>query len=525
MFYVKKRNGKIEEFSKTKIENALKLIFKKAKRKSPASDARMIADIVVEKLNPQENERIKIEEIQDTIQSTLIENNFQESARIFIIYREERKKIRDWVRAKEKFIDSYKGASNTANATVDDNSNVRGKNVGILNAEIHKGDNIQISRGMVMRKLRELFKDFDAKNYVRDLESHIIYKHDESSFAGAVAPYCVSISMYPFLLDGLKNLGGLSAAPKNLDSYCGMYSNLIFAISSQYAGAVATSEFLLYFDYFARKEWGDDYYTKVEELTRVSNNSKSIKQQIHQYFQQVVYSINQPAGSRGSQSPFTNFSYFDKPFFEGMFGDFVFPDGTKPIWESLCWLQKDFMMWFNEERTKCVLTFPVESFALVYKDGKFLDQDSADFVAEEYARGHSFFTYLSDTVDSLASCCFDGDEIIQVKIDSELKNVSIKDFVDSQNENVDPVGNNTKYDSSIDSYNERAENKGSVNISGVLKKPYTGNMYTFNVGGNKITVTSDHPMLVKDKSSNEIKTISAEELYGNEDKFFIAIEK
>ena len=405
MYYVKKRNGSIEEFSKIKIENALKMIFKKAKRKSPAQDAKEIADKVVERLNLQENERIKIEDIQDVIQEVLIENNYQTSASIFILYRDRRKKIRDMVRSKEKFIEKYKESNNTANATIDDNSNVRGKNVGILNAEIHKEDNIEISRGMVMRKLRQLYPDFYAKNYIKDLENHIIYKHDESSFAGAVAPYCVSVSMFPFLTDGLKNLGGLSASPKNLDSYCGMYSNMIFAISAQYAGAVATSEFLLYFDYFARKEWGDDYYEKADEVTRVSNNPKTIKQQIHQYFQQVIYSINQPAGSRGSQSPFTNFSYFDKPFFEGMFGNFVFPDGTSPIWESLCWLQKDFMMWFNEERTKCILTFPVESFALVYQDGKFLDQESADFVAEEYSRGHSFFTYISDTVDSLSSCC------------------------------------------------------------------------------------------------------------------------
>lgn len=405
MYYVKKRNGSIEEFSRIKLENALKAIFKKAKRKSPAQDAKDIATQVIEKLNPQENERIKIEEIQDCIQETLIENNYQTSASIFILYREQRKRIRDWVRSKEKFIEKYKGSNNTANATVDDNSNVRGKNVGILNAEIHKEDNIQISRGMVMRKLKQLYPDFYAKNYIKDLENHIIYKHDESSFAGAVAPYCVSISMYPFLIDGLKNLGGLSAAPKNLDSYCGMYSNLIFAISAQYAGAVATSEFLLYFDYFARKEWGDNYYTHCNDITRKSLNPKTIKQQIHQYFQQVVYSINQPAGSRGSQCPFTNFSYFDKPFFEGMFGELVFQDGTTPKWESLCWLQKEFMQWFNEERTRTILTFPVESFALVHQDGHFLDQESADFVAEEYARGHSFFTYISDTVDSLSSCC------------------------------------------------------------------------------------------------------------------------
>ena len=276
-----------------------------------------------------------------------------------------------------------------------------------MNNEIHKPDNVQISRRMVTDKLAELFPDFDSKQYCRDLNDHIIYKHDESSFAGAVAPYCVSLTMYPFLLNGLKYIGGLSAAPKNLDSYCGMYINLIFAVSAQFAGAVATSEFLLYFDYFARKEWGDDYY-KCPDMcisAPLVKRSMTIQKQIEQYFQQVVYSINQPAAARGLQSAFVNFSYFDKPFFAGMFGDFYFPDGTAPKWESLCWLQKTFMRWFNKERTRCIMTFPVESFALVYQDGHFLDLDSADFVAQEYAEGHSFFTYMSDTVDSLSSCC------------------------------------------------------------------------------------------------------------------------
>lgn len=88
-----------------------------------------------------------------------------------------------------------------------------------------------------------------------------------------------------------------------------------------------------------------------------------------------------------------------------MFGDFMFPDGTSPTWESVCWLQKEFMQWFNAERLRCILTFPVESVTLLYKDGKFADEDMFNFVCEEYARGHSFFTYISDTVDSLSSCC------------------------------------------------------------------------------------------------------------------------
>lgn len=354
---------------------------------------------------PEEVRTIKVEEIQDIVENVLMDSD-PECAKEYILYRNHREQIRAWVDSKEEFISRYKESYNTASATVDDNSNVANKNIGILNTEIHKEDNIQISRRMVVRKLRKLFPDFDAKQYERDLADHILYKHDESSFAGAVAPYCVALTMYPFLDGGIRGIGGLSAKPKNLDSYCGMLVNMIFAVSAQFAGAVAVPEALLYFDYFARKEWGEDYYEHIDDIVNPrSTHPRTIHEQIHQHFQQVIYSINQPAAARGLQSAFVNFSYYDKAFFDGMFGNFVFPDFTSPKWESLNWLQKDFMQWFNAERLKCVLTFPVESFAMVYQNGQFLDPENAKFVAEEYARGHSFFTYISDTVDSLSSCC------------------------------------------------------------------------------------------------------------------------
>ena len=350
---------------------------------------------------------ITIEDIQDEVIEILRNYGYDEVADSYLIYKYKHDQARKMVKSKKEFIKKYKESSNTANATVDDNSNVGGKNIGILNAEAHKDENILVSRGMITDKLKELFPNFDSKQYVRDLNRHIIYKHDESTFMGAIAPYCCSISMYPFLNNGIKDLGGLSASPKNLDSYCGMYVNLIFAVAGQFAGAVATSEFLLYFDYFARKEWGDNYYQKPDVQLNNAHASRfmSIRKKIHQHFQQVIYSINQPAAARGMQAAFVNFSYFDKPFFDAMFGNFRFPDMTEPKWESLKWLQKEFMMWFNAERLKCLITFPVESVALIYKDGKFEDEDMADFVAEEYARGHSFFTYISDTADSLSSCC------------------------------------------------------------------------------------------------------------------------
>ena len=408
--FVRKRDGSEVQFEPGKIKEAIKPAFKRCHvRYTNNIYDDILANIHVtfhieEKLGEGQPVRITVESIQDLVEETLMKE-YPQVAKEYILYRNKRNQIREWVEDKEEYIRKYKASSNTADSTVDDNSNVQNKNIGILNNEIHKEDNIQISRSMVVRKCREIFPDFDAKQYLRDLAHHGIYKHDESSFAFPV-PYCVALTMYPFLDGGIRGIGGLSARPKNLDSYCGMLVNMIFAVSAQFAGACACPEALLYFDFFARKEWGDDYYLHKDDIVNPrSTHPRTIHQQIHQHFQQVIYSINQPAAARGLQSAFVNFSYYDKAFFEGMFGNFVFPDMTTPKWESLNWLQQDFMQWFNKERLRCVLTFPVESFAMVYKDGEFADPDNARFLAQEYARGHSFFTYISDTVDSLSSCC------------------------------------------------------------------------------------------------------------------------
>lgn len=520
-----KRDGTLEPFSKSKVRNAMKRAFADV---GVPFDRACFEEAVSAIMDPDDNlENIPIWHIQDTIESTLSLCGHQDVAKSFIIYRAEHDRIREWVAEKKEFIRNYKASGNTADATVDDNSNIASKNIAIMNNEIHKPDNIQISRRMVMDKLKEIYPSFDAKQYVRDLKRRIIYKHDESSFAGATAPYCVSCSMYPFLQNGIKELGGLSTAPKNIDSFCGMYINFIFAISSQFAGAVATSEFLLYFDYFARKEWGDEYYLNPDTVinTYYCTRKKTILSQIHQYFQQVVYSINQPAAARGMQAAFVNLSYFDKPFFEGMFGDFCFPDGTKPVWESLCWLQKCFMQWLNTERTKCILTFPVESFALVYKDGQFIDQDAADFVAEEYARGHSFFTYISDTVDSLSSCCFEGDEMIKIFVDGKEQSVTIKDFVNKFAGDDEVSEGKVSEDIRVVSYNQNGETDNNTKVTGYLKKKHSDTMYKFAVGEKSITVTPDHVLMVRRKSDGEILSVPAEYVFNDIDNYEIAVEE
>ena len=399
---VRKSDGNVEEFNRDKIKKGIQEAYAMAGEKRDNPSISEVVDAVSEKVY----DGISSQEIRRMIEEELAKKNFN-AAKSYILHWAKRESINDFVISKENFIEKYKLSQNNADATVDDNSNATGKNVSLLNAEIHKADNIRISRMMMEHKLQKLYPNFNSRNYSKDLESHVIYKHDESSFAGPIAPYCVSISMYPFILGGTKVIGGTSKKPENLAGYCGSFCNLLFAIASQFAGAVATPEFLLFFDWFARKEWGDDYYLYADEEVTCGRSikPKTIRKTIEQHFQGVIYSINSPASSRNSQSPFVNFSYFDKPFFDSMFEFFRFPDGTAPIWESLNWLQREFMQWFNKERLKAILTFPVESFALIYKDGEFVDKESAQFVAEELERGHSFFIYISDTADSLSSCC------------------------------------------------------------------------------------------------------------------------
>ena len=277
------------------------------------------------------------------------------------------------------------------------------KNIATLETELFKEDAVALNRLAMYRKLSELYGVDMAEEYLRQLEEHEIYRHDETAVVGK--PYCASVTLYPFLLHGNTSIGGTSDAPKNLASFTGAFVNLVFALASQFCGAVSTPEWLSYMDYFIRKEYGDDYYLHADKTIDLSNRERSIDKVITDAFEQVVYSLNQPAAARGNQSVFLNIAYFDRPYFEGMFESFVFPDGTAMQWASVNWLQKRFMCWFNEERRRKLLTFPVETVNLLDDGHDYVDSEWKDFVAEMWAKGHSFFVYRSNSVDSLASCC------------------------------------------------------------------------------------------------------------------------
>lgn len=394
---VRKTDGSFQEFDSEKIKHGICEAF--------ASVGEVCNNGLIEALikNLFIYEKISSQEIRRQVEESLMSIN-KKVAKSYIQKYDEVRNNDKILKKDDDFVKQYISASNASSGSkYDANANVENKNIVTLGQELHKGKNIQQNRYIMHNKIKSLYTKKLADQYIKDLESHVLYKHDESGTPGY--PYCVAITMYPFLVDGLQMLGGQSVAPTDLKSFCGEFINLVYSVSSQFMGAVATPEFLMYMDYFIRKDYGDDYLTKLDKQVELNRKGRTLEQVIENCFQQVVHSMNMPAGNRGYQTVFWNVGYFDKNYFNGVFGDFKFPDGTAPKWETLSWLQKKFMKWFNEERTKYILTFPVETMAMLTDGHDIVDKEYADFTAEMWAEGHSFFCYLSDSPDSLSSCC------------------------------------------------------------------------------------------------------------------------
>lgn len=395
-----KRDNTVQEFDWNKIKKVVEKAFNAC---NETFNEEIFSDIKDELYI---EEGITVEELQDQIEQALFECGHFEVAKAFILYRDKHKELR-FLKERSDYIDKCTlSNSNTATLSeVDANANVQNKNVATIEAEVYKSINKDIQRYKMKKRLIKLFPEV-ADQYEKDLNSHIIYTHDEAS-SPIPKPYCVAVSMYPFFREGTSNLDGLgSTAPTNLTSFCGQFNNLVFLLSSQYKGAVAFGEFFNAFYYYCVKEWGEIFWERDQEINNCGSlKPKTISQTIEQAFQNIVYSINQPAGNRSFQSPFTNISYYDSNYWHSLFDEFVFPDGTKPVWEGIDYLQRKFIHWFNKEREKTLLTFPVESMALL-SDGKdIIDKEYKELTAEMYAAGHSFFTYISDNPDGLASCC------------------------------------------------------------------------------------------------------------------------
>lgn len=393
--FIVKRDGKREYFSLDKIKNAIRKAFLSVGSYATDEDLTNILTRVTIQNG------MSVEEIQNQVEVGLMAERYFKVAKAYMLYRQKHTEDRE-TRDHLQFLIDYCSAENAATGSkFDANANVEKKNIATLIGELPKKSFIRLNRRLLTDRIKEMYGKETADKYLDLLNHHFIYKNDETSLAN----YCASITMYPWLLDGTISIGGNSTAPTNLKSFCGGFVNMVFIVSSMLSGACATPEFLMYLNYFLGKEYGKDYYLRSGDQADLSLKKRTIDKVITDCFEQIVYSINQPTGARNFQAVFWNISYYDRYYFESLFGEFFFPDGSKPDWNGLNWLQKRFMKWFNRERTKTVLTFPVETMALLTENGDVKDKEYGDFTAEMYAEGHSFFTYMSDNADSLSSCC------------------------------------------------------------------------------------------------------------------------
>ena len=395
-FTITKRDGSKAVFSLDKIMNAIAKAFESVNEPIDLSTISMII------CQLELHDDITVEEIQNQVEVALMKEGHYSVAKSFMLYRQAHTEDRETL-SKMQFLADYCESVNAATGSkYDSNANVEHKNIATLIGELPKSNFIRLNRRLLTERIKRMYGKELANEYVEKLTHHFIYKNDETSLAN----YCASITMYPWLIGGTKAIGGNSTAPTNLKSFCGGFINMVFMVSSMLSGACATPEFLMYMNYFIGLEYGKEYWKHADEQADLSLKKRTLDKIITDYFEQIVYSLNQPTGARNYQSVFWNIAYYDRYYFESIFGDFYFPDGSKPDWEGLSWLQKRFMKWFNKERTRTMLTFPVETMALLTTpEGEPMDEEWGDFTAEMYSEGHSFFTYMSDNADSLSSCC------------------------------------------------------------------------------------------------------------------------
>ena len=399
-----KRNGLIEDFNLGKIEKAVRAAYKSQGQE--ASDS-VIAEIKYVFIKDYKDITLNVEDIQDEVEKILFDLAPYKVARAYVIYREQHKQAR-FIKERLDYMEKYSSSSDNAatSSETDANANVTMKNVANLEGEVYKTTNRIIQRQRMKDKLNEMFPEV-AKQYGEDLNNHIIYTHDEAS-TPVLKNYCEAVSLYPLMLNGVGEIDGVTPKPPtNLDSFCGQFVNLAFLLASQCKGAVAFGGFFVAFNYYCVKEWGNYYYKKDKVIvdTECCSKRRTIGEKIIQAFQQCVWGINQPAGNRGYQSPFINFSYYDSNYFKALFREFYYPDGTKPEWEAIDYLQRKFMKYLNAERLNAVIAMPVETMALLSDGNDIIDKEYKKFTAEMYAEGHSFFTYISDNPNGLASCC------------------------------------------------------------------------------------------------------------------------
>jgi len=239
---VQKRTGQIVDFDLEKIGNAIKKAFDS---KQVEYDPAIVESVDKLISLTYTNVPVSVETIQDYVERVLMQFGYYDIAKTFILYREQRKSTR-FVKERIDYMNQYSQSTDNAasSSETDGNANVTMKNVANLEGEVYKTTNRIIQRQRMKDELNILFPEV-AKQYETDLDNHIIYTHDEAS-TPVLKQYCMAVSLYPLLTEGVGNIDGVTPSePNDLQSFSGQITNLIFLLSSQCKGAVAVGEYFI----------------------------------------------------------------------------------------------------------------------------------------------------------------------------------------------------------------------------------------------------------------------------------------
>lgn len=402
MINIIKRDGSRQPFDFQKIKNAVNKAFVAVEGAEAPDNFISFLEAVTSTFEQDKS----VEDVQNMIVKSLMEFKWYNVAIAYIKYREKRSEVR-FIKERLDYMDRYATSSDNASSSseTDPNSNVSIKNVANLEGEVYKSMNRLIQRARMKEQLKKMYPGL-IEQYEKDLDHHIIYVHDEAS-SPVLKYYCCAVTLYPLMVEGVGNIDKITPTPPNdIQSFSGQVTNLVFLLSSQCKGAVALGDYFIALNYYVVKEFGSKWYERLNEIvTKDEFQRHDVEYYIKKGMKQFIYGVNQPAGNRSYNSPFSNISYYDKVYFESLFGDFYYPDGSKPEWKAIDTLQRMFMKLHRDLRLIKPLTFPVSTMALVHDGEKYLDDDYKQLCADEWAKGGSFFCFNSDNPTALASCC------------------------------------------------------------------------------------------------------------------------
>lgn len=292
-----------------------------------------------------------------------------------------------------EFIDNFVDKDTVADASIDPNANANHKDIRSFMTEKGKAEDKLFGLNKIFMEIKKMWGLRTAKQWLRAEFSRAFYLNDSTT--ASYFPYCWANDFSRLATEGLFFLGGYNnEAPKHLTTYFDDVIEFVSFLSNRQSGAVGMPNVLIWAWYFWKRDVEDGYYMKDPDYY------------LRQQFQKLVYRLNQPF-LRIDQSAFTNVSIFDHPYLESLFGGVEFPDGTLAIdhIDDLAECQKVFMEVVSEIRETNMFTYPVLTYSLLYKDGKFQDEAYARWCSKHNIRWSDSNFFVSDNVGVLSNCC------------------------------------------------------------------------------------------------------------------------